>query len=65
MSPSQRVEAAAETVRLIVDADRRRLEAKLARLDARVLAGDLHLSRHRDSLRRQLRATGRKAGEQR
>ena len=61
--PSQRVAAAAESVRLVVEADRRRLAAKLRRLDARIDGGDVHLSKHRDSLRRQLRATGRKAGE--
>ena len=55
LSPSQ-VVAAAESVRLAVEADRRRLAAKLARLDARVSAGDVHLTRNRDSV-------ARKAGE--
>ncbi len=58
MSPSQRVVAAAESVRLVVEADRRRLAAKLTRLDARVSAGDVHLKSHRDSVARHLNATG-------
>lgn len=45
MCPSKRVVAAAENVRLAVEADRRRLATKLARLDERVAAGDLHLTR--------------------
>jgi len=56
MSPSQRVAAAAEFVRQLVEADRRRIETKLARLDKKIAAGDVHLTRHRDSV-------ARKAGE--
>jgi len=43
MCPNERVVAAAESVRLVVEADRRRLAAKLERLDGRVSAGDAHL----------------------
>jgi hypothetical protein len=41
-----------------VEADRRRLAAKLARLDARIASGDVHLKRHRDSVARHLNARG-------
>jgi len=55
LSPS-RVVAAAENVRRVVVADRRRLATKLKRLDARIAAGDAHLTHHRQSV-------ARKAGE--
>ena len=58
MSPSQRVVAAAENVRQIVEADRRRLAAKLQRLDERVAAGDVHLTRHRAAVARHLAVRG-------
>lgn len=58
MSASERVVAAAQSVQSVVAADRRRLAAKLARLDARVLAGDVHLKSHRDSVARHLAARG-------
>jgi len=57
-SSSQRVVAAAERVRLVVEADQRRLAAKLRRLDARVSAGDVHLKSHRASVARHLNAIG-------
>ena len=57
MSPGQVVEAS-ERVRQIVEADRRRLAAKLARLDARVSAGDSHLKNHRASVARHLEMRG-------
>jgi len=56
--PSQRAAAAAENVRQIVEADRRRLAAKLQRLDERVAAGDAHLKSHRASIARHLNAKG-------
>jgi len=58
MSSNQRVAAAAESVRLIVEADRGRVATKLKRLDGRVAAGDAHLVRHRDSVARHLNAMG-------
>lgn len=58
MSSNQRVAAAAESVRLIVEADRGRVATKLKRLDARLAAGDLHLKNHRDSVARHLSALG-------
>lgn len=56
MSSNERVVAAAQSVRLVVEADRQRLATKLARLDARVAAGDSHLKNHRDSVARHLNA---------
>jgi hypothetical protein len=43
----------------------RRIEQKLARAERRIAGGDYGLRPFRDSLRRQLRAIARKAGEQR
>jgi len=58
VSSSQRVAEAAERVRGVVEADQRRLKAKLARVDRRIAAGDVHLKSHRRSVARHLAARG-------
>ena len=58
MSSSERVVAAAESVRLVFEADRARLAAKLKRLDERIVAGDVHLRGHRASVARHLALRG-------
>lgn len=76
MCPSERVVAAAASVRLFVEADRRapmktsievprrmsaqRIEQKLERVERRIAGGDYQLRPFRDSLRRQLRAIARR-----
>jgi len=57
MSPELLLEHAA-AVQAAHDGDRERLRRKLARLDARVSAGDAHLAGHRASVERHLRAMG-------